>query len=80
MGPIPAKYFWPGFVVAILSVGVGFGAATVYYAVSDGGATLIEAKPLPPQSESSREADESVDSREVESAGELPEASEPAEE
>ncbi len=78
MGPIPAKYFWPGFVAAILTVGVGFGAATVYYALSDGGAKLIEAKPLPSQSEGAAETDESADSREVESANEVPAASETA--
>lgn len=78
MGPIPAKYFWPGFVVAILAVGVGFGAATVYYAVSDGGAKTIEAKPLPPQSERSGEADQPGNSLEVESTDEGSGASEMA--
>jgi hypothetical protein len=60
MGPIPAKYFWPGFVVGLLLVSVGFGAVTVWSALSDGGPRIIESEPLPPQSaaESETPADE----------------------
>ena len=49
MGPIPAKYFWPGFVVALLGVAVGAGVVTIWAAQSDGGAKIIKAKPLPRQ-------------------------------
>ena len=42
MGPIPAKYFWPGFVTALLTFSVGVGAVTVYAANSDGGPQVVE--------------------------------------
>lgn len=58
MGPIPAKYFWPGFVVALLGVAVGSGVVTIWAAQSDGGAQIIEAKPLPRQPHADSERSE----------------------
>ena len=42
MGPIPAKYFWPGFVTLLLCFSVGTGVVAVYAANSDGGAEIVE--------------------------------------
>ena len=41
MGPIPAKYFWPGFVTLLLTFSVGSGVVTVMAAFSDGGAQVV---------------------------------------
>jgi hypothetical protein len=41
MGPIPAKYFWPGFVTLLLTFSVGSGVVTVMAAFSDGGAEVV---------------------------------------
>lgn len=42
MGPIPARYFWPGFCIALLSMSVGVGVIAIEAANSDGGAEIVE--------------------------------------
>jgi nitrogen fixation protein FixH len=42
MGPIPARYFWPGLCIALLSFSVGVGVIAIKAANSDGGAEIVE--------------------------------------
>ncbi len=42
MGPIPARYFWPGLCVAFLSLSVGTGVVAIMAANSDGGAEIVD--------------------------------------
>jgi nitrogen fixation protein FixH len=38
---LPSHIFWPGFVTFLLVFSVGWGVATVYFAMSDGGAQVV---------------------------------------
>ncbi len=42
MGPIPARYFWPGFCTALLCMSIGVGVVAIKAANSDGGAEIVE--------------------------------------
>jgi hypothetical protein len=46
MGPIPAKYFWPGFVTLLLVFSVGSGIATLMAAKSGNGPQIMPEEPL----------------------------------
>ena len=38
---IPAKYFWPGFIITLLSIAIVASFTILYFAQSDGGPQVI---------------------------------------
>lgn len=54
MGPIPAKYFWPGFCALLLAMSVGSAVVTVVAAQSDGGAEIVASYDLASDERSDR--------------------------
>lgn len=57
---IPAKYFWPGFIITLLSIAIGASFTILYFAQSDGGPQVI-----PDYYEKSVSYDELYDARQA---------------